>query len=187
MRTLFILSFLALFSCTQVPEKVVDNPKCAGIKSILVLRVMDNYFLGWVDDEVPYSTQIKYDPTDEHFVFFLKEPDEIYYPKQRIVFSEEQCLIYNGNYNYKKNDTVDRTVLIGKLEPKHLPNPEYLRIQNEKRLADINQIRENRIQQINKQRKADEKRLAKQQAHEEYLKNSCWIKRRNHQKCPRAN
>ncbi len=212
MRKFLLFSLLALMGCTshQALEKTIDNENCANITSVLVLRVMDNYVLGWVDDEVPYSAVKKYEPTDEHFIFFLKEPNKVYYPKQRIQFDTPQCLVYNGSYNYQKGATVDQTILIGKLEPNKKPNPEFLEMQKAKRLEEVDQMQTRQFQSLQEKEKLlkqeekhflssiDDKKAELAQREKEiiqkeaelnnrevYLNTSSWIERRARQKAMR--
>ena len=94
---------LLFLLCACVPKPMIHDTNCAKARTVRVVRVTNNMILGWTDVEADadlYSPATFYHPTDQHYVYLRREPDQIYYPGQIINLPDSTCIKYSGSYDY---------------------------------------------------------------------------------------
>ena len=127
--------FLLLLLCGCMPSPTTHDPACAKARTIRVVRVTNNMILGWTDEEAEedlYSPSTFYQPTDKHYVYLKREPDQIYYPGQIINLPDSVCIKYSGAYDYTISGRYGARTLKGTFEPSEYPNPEYEALMEER-------------------------------------------------------
>ena len=126
MRKKVLLLLLILCGC--VPQPTIRDTACSKVKTVRVVRVMNNTILGWANiegDKSVYSYKTFYHPTDAHYVYLDREPNQIYYPGQILKIPKDVCVKYVGSKDYVLSGRYRATTLEGEFGPAEYPNPEY--------------------------------------------------------------